>query len=221
MCHFPCEIADDGEIWKCAAMDNGGKHSAKCERCDGKCSWKLHKSTSERFELDYKTETRTNYDLKMKFDVAANKKAAKEKLIHDIAMRLEDTESRMFSSIDNGRTCLSILKQIALKPNPLTQVEYIVLMVESEISQKKEGWNDRVKYLTASKERAILLEMVVAGRERSLDDHIEKEKKERKPGWEQKVQGLEKMQRIQENSYQTSKEEKWMVHNSIYLAGVK
>ena len=42
--------------------------------------------------------------------------------------------------IDEARACLDILSRIALKPNPLTQVDYVQILIESEkTKQRKDG----------------------------------------------------------------------------------
>ena len=159
-CHFPCPISDDGEKWRCTAMDGSGSTSARCQSCAEKCFWKVHKNTRERFELVYKTETRHYEDLKQKYDDATNKKNEVDKLIATYKCQLEKAQTHLFSLIDEARSCLSRQEMIALKSNPLTQVDYIELLIESEKSQAKPGWQDRIKYLMRTKDKALLVAMV-------------------------------------------------------------
>ena len=193
-CHHPCGIPDDGDKWRCAAMDNGGSNSARCERCDGKCSWRLHKNTGETLELRYKKDVRNFDDLKQKFDDASSKKKGSDKLIEGHARLLQKAHADLHALIEEARACLDILSRIALKPNPLTQVDYVQILIESEKSQGKKGWQDRVNYLTKTKEQALML--AVVGDVNDIDKRIAEEKKQKQKGWEQKVEKLEQVKQI-------------------------
>lgn len=50
---------------------------------------------------------------------------------------------------------LKKLSEIALKKDPLQQVDYLNLLIESEKSQAKPGWEDRVKALQKTRDEAI------------------------------------------------------------------
>lgn len=193
-CHHPCAIPHDGQKWRCAAMNSGGSESACCTHCNGKCTWQLHKNTGERFELHYKKEDRNSEDLKEKFDYASSKKKISDKLIEGHARKLEEAHGELHSLIEETRACLDTLSRIALKPNPLTQVEYVEILIESEISQAKEGWQDRVRYLTKTKDEALLL--AVVGDVNDIDRRIEEEKEKKRKGWEEKVKKLKQVKRI-------------------------
>ena len=56
--------------------------------------------------------------------------------------------------IHQVQTSLQRLDEIALKPNPLTEVEYIDLLIDSEKQEARIGWRDRVQYYEAAKEQA-------------------------------------------------------------------
>ena len=193
-CHYPCRIPDDGNKWRCIAMDDCHSKSAHCERCDGKCSWKVHKNTRERLELDYQPKVCNSEDLKRKFDDASSNKAIVVRLIDGHACQLEKAHADLHSLIEEVRTCLDILHRIALKPNPLTQVDYIQILINSEKRQAKKGWQDRVSYLSKTKDQALMLAM--AEDVSDFDKHIQDAKKRRKRGWEQEVESLEQIKRI-------------------------
>ena len=82
-------------------------------------------------------------------------------MIASHALQLDNAQVHLHSLVEEARTCLDILQKIALKPNPLTQVDYIELMIESEKNQKKEGWKERVKFLNKAREQAVMLMTVV------------------------------------------------------------
>ena len=191
-CHYPCRIPDDGERWRCAAMQRIGSTAARCDHCEGKCSWKMHKNTGERFELAYKRETHDYEDLKAKFHDASSEKATTDKMIASHSSELEKAQARLHLLIKEACDCLDALNSIALKHNPLTQVDYIQLLIDSEKNKKKEGWQDRVDFLVQTKDQALLLTKPQG----DLDKCIEEEKKRNKPGWKQNVDKLEQVKRI-------------------------
>ena len=52
------------------------------------------------------------------------------------------------------------MDEIALKPNPLTEVEYLELLIESEKREAKPGWKQRIQYLEEAKRHAEILSKV-------------------------------------------------------------
>ena len=60
------------------------------------------------------------------------------------------------------------MRQIALKPNPLTRVDYLDLLIESEKQDAKCGWQDRVKKLEEFRRDAELYQKVESGQLDSL-----------------------------------------------------
>ena len=131
-CHFPCRIPDDGAKYWCAAMDSKDKSSAECKACPGHCSWEQHKNTRERFELTYVMETRNHDDLKKKYEVTSSRKATAEEMIASSEQQLESAHAQLLTMTEEAQQCVEKLGKIALKPSPLTQVEYIQLLIESE-----------------------------------------------------------------------------------------
>lgn len=55
------------------------------------------------------------------------------------------------------RKSLQRLGEIALRPNPLTDVEYVKLLIENEKREAKPGWQTGVQMLEELKERAQII----------------------------------------------------------------
>ena len=62
--------------------------------------------------------------------------------------------------IVKAQQCLRRLDEIALKPNPLTQLQYFDLLIESEKNEAKTGWQKRVQYYEEAKRQAEILSKV-------------------------------------------------------------
>lgn len=192
-CHYPCYIPDNGDKWCCAAM-SGNASNATCNVCKNRCSWEIHKNTGERIELCYKTEVQNHEDLKEKYDDASSGKSRYETMIENSEGQLEEAHADLHSLVEEARECLKILTEIALKPNPLTQLEYIQLLIDAEKKQAHKGWHDRVKYLEKSKDQAALL--AVINDDKDIDQRIQEEKLKKKAGWKERVEKLEQVKRI-------------------------
>ena len=145
-CHEDCVYANDEDKWRCSAMDNGDSDTAMCRVCPGKCTWRKHVNNPYYFELYQEDEVRTQNDLKRNYAEAVQGKIRVESMITTIEDRLMQLDQFVMQMMSEVRKSSERLDQIALKPNPLTEVEYIDLLIESEKLEKKPGYLDHIKY---------------------------------------------------------------------------
>lgn len=157
-CHFPCGINRDEEKHKCAAMEpRGDPTKAVCKTCPGKCPWNKHVNNPKRF-VDYiEKETRTYEDLKKRYHIAKEGKHTKESLVKKITAEKRQLEKEVLSYIEEAHSCLQNLDAMALKPNPLSQVQYIELLIQAEKLDLRIGWQDRVQQYERAKKAAKLM----------------------------------------------------------------
>jgi predicted GTPase len=154
-CHFPCSIPNSDDKASCAAMKNGA-----CFVCKGNCRWKQHVNAEYRIEWRTKTVTRTVKELQAKYYNAKSGKTKYESIVAGLEKELEMKGKEVYQYIMQARVCVQSLEQIALKPNPLSEVEYIELMIDSEKQQKRPGYVARVSTLEKVKKQAKLLTQV-------------------------------------------------------------
>ena len=157
-CHFPCKIPDTKQKHGCAAMED-----ENCTVCTGKCHWSQHVNDQYRIQWRKRTEMRTVEDLKKKYYDAKSGKSKYESIVGGLEQELERKGAEVYENIKQARECVQSLEEIALKPNPLSEVEYIELMIESEKQQKRPGFNARIATLTKVKKQAKLLSKVTKG----------------------------------------------------------
>ena len=181
-CHHPCRIADDDEKYRCVAMDDGGKSSAKCTVCPNQCSWDRHKNIPYQFELYKEDEILTLDKLKKKYFEAKEGKAKKEDMIRVIKSRLDDVEKLVMTMITEVRLSNKRLDEIALKPNPLSVVDYIQLLIEAEKQEHAEGWLEHVQYLQECMKKAKLTQ--AATKDEGLQQQIKQAKANRLTMWQ-------------------------------------
>lgn len=151
-CHYPCYIPKTEDKMDCAAMTDG-----KCKVCISKCAWNFHESSTFRLEL-YDVEVKcTSEDLRQKYHKAQSGKSTTEAMLSRMKSELDQMRKSVLSIIAQVRECLARLNAIAMKTNPLSEVEYIELMIESEKNQAKPGFKRRVKALETCRQEALLL----------------------------------------------------------------
>ena len=152
-CHTYCMIIDDAMKSYCWAMDEVGN----CRVCPRHCSWSDHRNLPYLIEYVTMTETRTFEDLKKKYHMAVQQKATREQMMKAIEESLQDVHVQVLNMIKRAQQSLRRLDEIAFKPNPLTQVEYLELLTESEKREAKPGWKQRRQYLEVAKSHAEIL----------------------------------------------------------------
>ncbi len=159
-CHYTCAIPNDKDKAGCAAMDNNGY----CTVCANKCHWTSHSNTPFRYVNKTIIENKTSQELKQKYDKAIKGKTRVQSMIKGIENTLAETAEDVFQMIQQVHKSLHRLEEIALKPNPLTEVEYIEIMINSERQEKKEGWKQRVDYLEEAKKMAETLSNITTNK---------------------------------------------------------
>lgn len=144
-CHYPCGIAHDEDKHGCAAMRGSGE-SARCEVCPGSCHWRDHYNKNYRIVTVKKRVIKTSSDLKSKYNCAIKGKTKVESMVANITEALEYVHDQILNRVKKTQECLQRLDEIALKPNPLTEKEYIELLIKSEEREAKDGFQDRIAF---------------------------------------------------------------------------
>lgn len=162
-CHFPCYIPRDEDKSGCAAMRNG-----YCTVCPQKCAWDIHHNMQWRWELYEVEESRTLQELKDKYGDASSKKQTREKMLASAEQQYIDIWDRTERQVESARNCLNLLRQIAARAAPLSEVDYIELQIEGEKSRAQLGWQQRVGFLNETLERSKLLKAIAEGNEASV-----------------------------------------------------
>ena len=165
-CHYPCPVARNEEKYRCKAMDGGGPDSANCTVCPGNCHWSQHTNASFRYELYYEVEVQTSDDLKKNLSDALEGKSQIEATINDIERELDMLQRAIVGMVKEAKQSLERLQEIALKPNPLSETEYIDLLIKTEKHEKSLGFTERIKAFEVIK--TMVQEQGVVGGEKKI-----------------------------------------------------
>ncbi|XP_063348667.1 uncharacterized protein LOC134640695 [Pelmatolapia mariae] len=158
-CHYPCGIPNDADKRGCVAIGPDGN----CKVCPGKCVWSLH--FNQKYKWGYKDvkEKRTIKELKEKYQEAKGEKMTVQKVIDKLKADYRSSQAEVVKLMEESAECLNRLKEIALKPNPLSTPEYIDMLIEGEKTEGKEGWKQRVQSLMEMKGKAETMAKVAKG----------------------------------------------------------
>ena len=95
-----------------------------------------------RFEVTEVTEERTYDELKQRYDEATQEKSRVQVMVANIQAKIRSTYKETMSLVVQAEQTLQRLDEIALKPNPLSQVEYIDLLIQCEKDEGKDGYQE-------------------------------------------------------------------------------
>lgn len=159
-CHFPCYIDDDKDKQKCKAM--GGKEN--CNVCSKKCHWSNHRNAPFRLEALKKKVQKTYQQLKDKYEIAQKEEKSQTAVLDKVKNKFKELKKEVADKLTKVRKCINDLDKSALKPNPLSDIEYIDLLIHSEESQLKFGWQDRVQLLQSFRKEAEVISQAKLGK---------------------------------------------------------
>ena len=151
-CHYPCGIPRDQDKRGCAAMSNG-----KCVKCQRNCIWSEHVNNGYRIEMEMVPEQRTYDNLKLRYHEAKSGMSASANIVKKMEEELRVLHEAVLGMVQEARKVLNRLKEIALKPDPLSEVDYIDILIESEKHEAAPGWQQRMQCLQKVRQNAQLL----------------------------------------------------------------
>ena len=155
-CHDNCVFANDEDKAGCCAMNRNGY----CNACPQNCHWQNHSNTPYHFEYYDEIEQRTYEDLKRRYETAQSDKNKSQSMITSNEGILTQLQAEVYSLVDNIRTSIHRLDEIALRPNPLSDIEYIDLLIESEKREHNYGWQSRVRQYEKIRKEAQVLKKI-------------------------------------------------------------
>ncbi|XP_073489025.1 uncharacterized protein [Aquarana catesbeiana] len=140
-CHRDCLVYFDSLVYFCEVFNIRGT----CHVCG-------HKSSTHFSEMSY---WETFVDKKMKSYVEVKEKYEKEEKMaltpEKVLLKLKDdikkAEEEAMKLIQEVAKILKRLKEIALKPTPMSAVDYIQLLIEKEKREGKRGFMERIKMM--------------------------------------------------------------------------
>ncbi|XP_063049357.1 uncharacterized protein LOC134443525 [Engraulis encrasicolus] len=154
-CHYPCHIPKDDDKEGCYAMTDGN-----CRVCPGRCVWSVHFNMRYRWDIKRVKEKRTYNELKSKYVKAVGEKMNAEEIIAKLEEEYHQVQEKIVKMMGNLTKCLMRLKEIALRPDPLSIPDYIDLLIESEKQEARPGYKEHIRELQEVRIGAVVIQQV-------------------------------------------------------------
>lgn len=164
-------------------MDSGGEENARCRICPSKCSWQNHVNNPYYFEIYQEKEEKISEDLQKKYQTAVQGKNKVESILEQINNFLLKVEEDVIAKVNEVQRALQHLDKIALrfKSNPLTQLQHLDMLIESEKQNAQPGYQNRIKMYEQAKKEAETLEAATNNSQKLHILTTERKKKMDKP----------------------------------------
>jgi len=135
--------------------------SGVCTVCPKQCHWMQH--ANQPFVYIYTTEKKKirSEDLYKKYVDYKSKASASEQVLRGLINEFLSVQAQVARNIATVTRCLDRLRKIALLGDPLSVGDYMDLMIQAEIAEKKSGWKERVRQIETMKEETNFLKSVV------------------------------------------------------------
>ena len=78
-------------------------------------------------------------------------------MVANMEGNLKFLEKKVLEMAREAKESMQHLDEIALKPTPLTEVEYIDLLIESEKQEANPGFQQRIKHYENIKQQALIM----------------------------------------------------------------
>ncbi|XP_045028187.1 uncharacterized protein LOC123471221 isoform X1 [Daphnia magna] len=134
-----------------------------CKVCPGKCATTDHANEVTKWMNFQEEETRPLYDIRKKYDDAMEKTLSAEELKNALQGEVVQLKFEIIKAMDEITRCSNLLKEMALRGDPLSTPEYINLMIENENKEKKPGYLERIKCFEDLLRKAELTKDVTDG----------------------------------------------------------
>ncbi|CAG0903048.1 unnamed protein product [Darwinula stevensoni] len=164
-CHYPCPIQTHGDLWNCAAMKDTKtmkqttdekKLHARCMACPQSCKWISHRLENNIYRSTPEKVTRTSEELSRKYAgvVSQIEGETNEQAKAVFFRQWKKAQTKLIALIDRAHKSHRRLQEIALKPDPLSMVDYIEELIALEEQEQKAGYPTRIQHLQAAKSAA-------------------------------------------------------------------
>ena len=149
-CHEICRIANDDQKRRCASMD----HKGNCTVCPGLCIWSEHRNMRYKIIVETKKVKKTYEDLRKRYEEAGEKTLSGNEVIDKLYEEFTEKQVIVMALTVEVRKSIEHLREIALRPNPMSNTEYIDKLIETEEFDHRPRWKERTAQLKKLREEA-------------------------------------------------------------------
>ncbi|XP_073488982.1 uncharacterized protein [Aquarana catesbeiana] len=163
-CHRDCIVYFDSLVYFCEVFNIKGT----CHVCGHKSS--THFSEMSYWETFVDKKRKSYAEVKEKYEKEEKMALTPEKVLIKLKDDIKKAEEEALKLIQEVTRILKRLQEIALKPNPMSAVDYIQLLIKKEKREGKRGFMERIKMMEeAIKRLGILSNIQSQGEGASFD----------------------------------------------------
>ncbi|XP_077349696.1 uncharacterized protein LOC143997779 [Lithobates pipiens] len=140
-CHRDCLVYFDSLVYFCEVFNLQGT----CRVCGHKSRTHFPETSYWQTFIEPKIESYLN--VKEKYENEENEAMTPENVLLKLKDEIKEAKDEELKLIQKIAKKLKRLQLIALKPNPLSAVDYIQLLIEKEKREGKRGFMERIKLL--------------------------------------------------------------------------
>lgn len=149
-CHERCKYNNDDDKYKCSAMGKDGN----CKQCPASCHWSEHHNTPYIIKWTPK-QVKKKYSEKQKiYEEASQMSLTQEQVIEAMTYDIEMLECAIAEQLDQIAKYNNRLREIALRPDPLSTAQYIDMIIDAERREKRGGFEHRIDVLEKCKKKS-------------------------------------------------------------------
>jgi hypothetical protein len=128
--------------------------SLRCNICPGNCPDGDHKNEDAKWDFIQQEETITMDHVRQKYEEAMGRQLSAEGILNGLQNEVEQLKSDIIKTMAEITRCSNVLREKALRGDPLSTLEYIQIIIDDERRDEKPGYEERIKSLEDVLERA-------------------------------------------------------------------
>ncbi len=137
------------------------KEDGFCSRCPNGCEPSNHEVCHTEFVFKTRRLMKTVQYLQKNYEEAEGKKLTAEQIIKECEERIVDVKKETYVFVQKARQCHNTLKNIALKPEPISMEAYIDLMIKAEERSGEADSGRRIQTLKSMKTTSELMKDII------------------------------------------------------------
>ncbi|XP_073488612.1 uncharacterized protein [Aquarana catesbeiana] len=165
-CHKDCLVYFNPFVYFCEVFNKKGN----CCVCGH--STKVHSSEKSYYKTSMVLGVITFPEIKKKYEEGGKKLMPLEYVLQKLEDEVQEAENEALELIHKVNRILQRLQEIALKPNSMSALDYIQLLIEKENQERKDGFRERIKMLEKAIKRFNLISNIQS-QDAVLDNLIE------------------------------------------------
>ena len=133
----------------------------------------MHKNMRYYFTTEEAPVTKTAEEVKKQYETASKKKLSHQEVVEKMVGEFVDVQMEVQCGVERVRTLVNLLAKQALRNEPLSQKDYLNLLIKAEEQKHEPGFQDRIAQLQMALNEAELRDSMMTNSYDPFRDHKE------------------------------------------------